>query len=164
MSSTTIRSTSTRARCGWPSTSPAPITSWPAATIRIRSEAWRRCSRASPHWRFRVQTNRQSSAATPRSFSRWISAVALLFAVTAHAALTKETIGKHTCYVYAPEKLAAPAPLLMLFHGSGRDGMTQINEWRKLADKEGIVLAAPDATDTRHWTIPEDGPEFLREI
>jgi predicted esterase len=111
-----------------------------------------------------VQTNRQSSAATPRSFSRWISAVALLFAVTAHAALTKETIGKHTCYVYAPEKLAAPAPLLMLFHGSGRDGMTQINEWRKLADKEGIVLAAPDATDTRHWAIPEDGPEFLREI
>ena len=97
---------------------------------------------------------------------RWISAVALLFAVTAHAALTKETIGTHVCYVYAPTRLAAdsPAPLLMLFHGSGRDGMTQINEWRKLADKEGIVLAAPDAIDTRYWAIPDDGPALLRDI
>ena len=28
-------------RCGWRSSSPAPITSWPAATIRIRSAASR---------------------------------------------------------------------------------------------------------------------------
>ena len=111
-----------------------------------------------------MQTNRQFSAATPRSFWRWISTIALLVAVAAHAGLTKETIGKHTCYVYVPEKLSTPAPLLMLFHGSGRDGMSQINEWRKLADKEGIVLAAPNSTDTRYWNIPDDGPELLRDI
>src|SRR5205085_10857666 len=96
----------------------------------------------------------------------WLSISALLVALTAHAALTKETIGKHTCYLYVPAGAAAgkPAPLLMLFHGSGRDGMSQINEWRGLADKEGVVLAAPDATDPRRWVIPDDGPELLRDI
>src|ERR1051325_381358 len=91
---------------------------------------------------------------------------ALLFAIAAHAALTKETIGKHTCYLYVPAGAAAdkPAPLVMLFHGSGRDGMSQINEWRKLADKEGIVLAAPNALNAERGVIPDDGPELLRDI
>jgi predicted esterase len=84
----------------------------------------------------------------------------------AYAALTKETIGKHACDLYVPASVAAgkPAPLLMLFHGSGRDGMSQINEWRKLADKEGIVLVAPNATNSQRWVIPDDGPELLRDI
>jgi predicted esterase len=84
----------------------------------------------------------------------------------AYAALTKETIGNHVCDLYVPATVTAdkPAPLLMLFHGSGRDGMSQINEWRKLADKEGIVLAAPNATNAQHWNIPDDGPELLRDI
>jgi Poly(3-hydroxybutyrate) depolymerase len=99
--------------------------------------------------------------------------IGLLFAVAANAAaagVNKETIEsggrKHVCYVYAPAKLAAdaPVPLLMLFHGSGRDGMSQINEWRTLADHEGFILAAPDALDTRQWTIPDDGPDLLRDI
>lgn len=107
-----------------------------------------------------------------RGCLRWISAVALLLAAAAQAApgLKKETIEsggrKHVCYVYAPARLSAdsPAPVLMLFHGSGRDGMSQINEWRKLADAEGILLAAPNAVDARHWNIPDDGPELLRDI
>jgi predicted esterase len=90
----------------------------------------------------------------------------LLSISAAHAALTKETIGKHVCDLYVPASVTAdkPAPLLMLFHGSGRDGMSQINEWRKLADKEGIVLVAPNATNREHWVIPDDGPELLRDI
>jgi dienelactone hydrolase len=92
--------------------------------------------------------------------------VALLLATTACADATRETVAAHTVYFYVPKALPAdkPAPLLLLFHGSRRDGMTQINEWWKLADKEGIVLAAPNATDAEHWSIPEDGPDLLREL
>lgn len=114
-------------------------------------------------------------AATPAGEGDYLRRIlaGLVFVVAAHAAaagVNKETIEsggrKHVCYVYAPARLAAdaPAPLLMLFHGSGRDGMSQINEWRKLADDEGIVLAAPDAVDSRKWAIPEDGPDLLRDI
>jgi poly(3-hydroxybutyrate) depolymerase len=98
--------------------------------------------------------------------------IGLVFALSAHAAVAgvnKETIEsggrKHVCYVYAPARLAAdaPVPLLMLFHGSGRDGMSQINEWRTLADHEGILLAAPDSVDTRQWSMSDDGPDLFRD-
>jgi poly(3-hydroxybutyrate) depolymerase len=62
-----------------------------------------------------------------------------LFSAAASAAAKpeKQTFtfeGKERVYYsFAPEKLAAPAPLLLLLHGSGRDGMSQINEWKDLA-------------------------------
>ena len=46
-------------------------------------------------------------------------------------------------YTFVPEKLTAPAPLLLLLHGSGRDGMSQINEWKDLAGKEGSFWPRP---------------------
>src|ERR1700686_489310 len=67
-------------------------------------------------------------------------------------------------YTFLPEKLTAPAPMLLLLHGSGRDGMSQINEWKGLAEKEGIILAAPDSADSREWSMNTDGPEFLHEV
>jgi poly(3-hydroxybutyrate) depolymerase len=67
-------------------------------------------------------------------------------------------------YTFVPEKLAAPAPLLLLLHGSGRDGMSQINEWKDLAAKEGLILAAPDSANSREWSMNTDGPEFLHEV
>ena len=67
-------------------------------------------------------------------------------------------------YTFVPEKLAAPAPLLLLLHGSGRDGMSQINEWKDLAAKEGLILAAPDSGNSREWSMNTDGLEFLHEV
>ena len=67
-------------------------------------------------------------------------------------------------YTFVPEKLSAPAPLLLLLHGSGRDGMSQINEWKGLAEKEGLVLAAPDSANSREWSMNTDGPEFLHAV
>ena len=101
--------------------------------------------------------------------------VALLFllAVTSAAAFAaakpeKQTItsqgGERTYYTFVPEKLTAPAPLLLLLHGSGRDGMSQINEWKDLAEKEGIILAAPDSANSREWSMNTDGPEFLHDV
>src|SRR6476469_575804 len=101
--------------------------------------------------------------------------VALLFllAVTSAAAFAaakpeKQTItsqgGERTYYMFVPEKITAPAPLLLLLHGSGRDGMSQINEWKDLAEKEGIILVAPDSANAREWSMNTDGPEFLHEV
>lgn len=67
-------------------------------------------------------------------------------------------------YTFVPEKPAAPAPLLLLLHGSGRDGMSQIDEWKSLAEKEGIILAAPDSANSREWSMNTDGPEFLHDV
>ena len=71
---------------------------------------------------------------------------------------------ERTYYTFVPEKITAPAPLLLLLHGSGRDGMSQINEWKDLAEKEGIVLVAPDSANAREWSMNTDGPEFLHEV
>lgn len=101
--------------------------------------------------------------------------VTLFFAVgprpaCAASSMTKEAIEsggrKRTCYVYVPQHLSSdsPAPVLLLFHGSGRDGTSLVDEWKRLADSEGIVLAAPDALDRRQWVIPDDGPALLGDI
>lgn len=71
---------------------------------------------------------------------------------------------ERTYYTFVPEKLTAPAPLLLLLHGSGRDGMSQIDEWKALAEKEGIVLVAPDSANSREWSMNTDGPEFLHDV
>ncbi|MGZ4867971.1 MAG: alpha/beta hydrolase family esterase [Candidatus Angelobacter sp.] len=101
--------------------------------------------------------------------------IALLFllAVSSASAFAaakpeKQTISsmgaERTYYTFVPEKLTAPAPLLLLLHGSGRDGMSQINEWKELAEKEGLILAAPDSANSREWSMNVDGPEFLHEV
>ena len=71
---------------------------------------------------------------------------------------------ERTYYTFAPEKISAPAPLLLLLHGSGRDGMTQIDEWKTLAEKEGLVLVAPNSLNSREWSMSEDRPDFFHEI
>ena len=65
-----------------------------------------------------------------------------------------------TYYFYVPKGVSAEAlaPMLLLLHGFGRDGRTMIDEWKKLADKEGLVLVAPNAQDRQGWYVPADGP------
>jgi TonB family protein len=105
---------------------------------------------------------------------------ALLLALVSAAAWAADKAEKQTItfggkervyYTFAPEKAAAvpekPAasiPLLLLLHGSGRDGMSQIEQWQTLAEQEGLVLVAPDSLNSRQWNIGVDGPEFLHEI
>lgn len=70
-----------------------------------------------------------------------------------------------TYYLYIPEKGASGnAPLLLLLHGSGRDGKTLVDPWRSLAKSEGIVLVAPDASDPRGWRVPQEGPQFFHDL
>jgi poly(3-hydroxybutyrate) depolymerase len=99
--------------------------------------------------------------------------LALLTAAPVHAAdqekIEKLTFGSggrtRVYYLFVPEKArAGSAPLLILLHGSGRDGKSLVDPWRSLASKEGIILVAPDASDRAGWRVPEDGPDFLYDL
>lgn len=73
---------------------------------------------------------------------------------------------KRTLYVYVPETLKSgtPAPLIVLLHGSGRNGLSLVDKWKDLAEKEGIILAGPDSMDPAKWATPVDGPDFLHDV
>ena len=87
----------------------------------------------------------------------------------ADAKVQKLTFGSggvsRTYYLFVPEKASpGPSPLLLLLHGSGRNGKTLVDPWLPLAKSEGIVLVAPDASDPRAWRIPEEGPDFIHDL
>lgn len=93
----------------------------------------------------------------------------LLAAIPASAAdkISKETFGHggttRSYYLYAPESVtsASPAPLVVLLHGSGRNGLSLVEHWKDLARKQGIILAGPDSTDSAGWNMGPDGPDFI---
>ena len=92
-----------------------------------------------------------------------------VFAAHADAKVEKLKLGSggyaHTYYLYIPDQAAAgPAPLLILLHGSGRDGRSLIDPWLAMSKREGIVLVAPDASDPKAWRMPQEGPEFFHEL
>ena len=73
---------------------------------------------------------------------------------------------KRSYYLMVPEGVTAahPAPLLLLLHGSGRNGQSLMDKWKDIGVKEGIVLVAPDAIKPEGWSTPEDGPDFLHDV
>lgn len=84
--------------------------------------------------------------------------------------IVKESIrsqGKErTYYLFVPDKIspATPVPLIVLLHGSGRNGLSLIEKWKELAKKEGIIIAGPDSLNSQGWKMPEDGPDFIHEL
>ena len=73
---------------------------------------------------------------------------------------------KRTYYLYVPTsaKTAAPAPLLLLLHGTNRDGLSLVEKWKSLADTEGVILLGPNSADAANWSVPRDGPQALHEF
>jgi len=71
---------------------------------------------------------------------------------------------KRTFYLYVPASAKAPVPLIVLLHGSGRDGMSLVEKWKGLADKEGVIIVGPDSDGSSGWSMPRDGPDFLRDL
>src|SRR6185437_2531435 len=84
--------------------------------------------------------------------------------------ITKELItanGKtRAYYLYVPSTLkpGTQAPLVVMLHGSGRTGTSLVEKWKDYAKKEGIIIAGPDSTNTRGWSSPVDGPDYLRDL
>lgn len=75
--------------------------------------------------------------------------------------------GKERAYfLYASDRArdTGPAPLLLLLHGSGRNGRVMVAKWRRLADREGIILVGPDSSDPQVWNLTRDGPAFLHDV
>jgi predicted esterase len=71
---------------------------------------------------------------------------------------------KRTYYLYAPASLKPSAPLVVLLHGSGRDGLSLVERWKELAASEGFVIVGPNSRDSKSWRSPDDGPEFLHDL
>jgi poly(3-hydroxybutyrate) depolymerase len=99
---------------------------------------------------------------------------ALLIAVSGFPILaqeiSKELIAskgkKRAYYLFVPEKLdpAARLPLIVLLHGSGRNGMSLVEKWKDLAKKERVIIVGPDSLNSQSWNIPADGPDFIHEL
>jgi poly(3-hydroxybutyrate) depolymerase len=68
-----------------------------------------------------------------------------------------------TVYTVIPQNEVA-MPLLILLHGSGRNGEIMASNWKDLASREGFMVAAPDAYDAATWNSENDPPDFFRKI
>jgi len=78
-----------------------------------------------------------------------------------------ESEGKQrTYYLFVPSsvKQTEPAPLLVLLHGSGRNGLSLVERWKDLAESEGFIIVGPDSSNGESWRMPQDGPEFIYEL
>jgi poly(3-hydroxybutyrate) depolymerase len=80
---------------------------------------------------------------------------------------TKNTIefagNTRTFYTFVP-KAEGPLPLVLLLHGSGRNGQVMVDAWAALAAREHFIVAAPDAYDSSAWNIKTDAPDFLHAV
>ncbi|MGZ8847493.1 MAG: hypothetical protein ACXW3C_13615, partial [Pyrinomonadaceae bacterium] len=71
---------------------------------------------------------------------------------------------KRTYYLLVPSSVSGPAPLVVLLHGSGRNGLSVVEKWKDLAIKEGVIIVGPDAAGGDGWITPRDGPAFLHDL
>jgi poly(3-hydroxybutyrate) depolymerase len=102
------------------------------------------------------------------------STILLTFFLVAGSAYAKPKIQKRSFshgtversyYLYAPKSLAETGvPLLLTFHGTGRNGKSIVEKWTKLADHHGFVVAGLDSRDPEIWRSPNDGPDVLRAL
>jgi len=78
--------------------------------------------------------------------------------------LTFEFAGNtRTWYSFVPDS-EGPMPVVVLLHGSGRNGLVMADCWKDLAAKEHFIVAAPDAWNSAGWDTGPDSPEFLHAV
>jgi len=93
----------------------------------------------------------------------------LLLAVTAAAKekVTKLTFqfagNTRTYYLLIPE-VEGPLPVVVLLHGSGRNGLVMVDCWKDLAAKEHFIIAAPDAWNSAGWDTGPDSVDFFHAM
>ena len=66
---------------------------------------------------------------------------------------------KITYYLFVPEELDrnVSAPLVITLHGSGRNGQSLVDYWKKIAVKNKVIIVGPDASNPAGWAAPLDG-------
>ena len=70
---------------------------------------------------------------------------------------------KRTVHYFAPSG-DKPLPLVILLHGSNRNGRVMVDEWKSLAAKEQVIVAGPDAIRPETWLMDQDGTGFMHEV
>ena len=73
---------------------------------------------------------------------------------------------KRTFYLVVPEPLKSEAklPLLLVFHGSGRNGLSIVETWQDIAAKENLIVAGLDSLDSSTWSTTKDSPSVIRDL
>jgi poly(3-hydroxybutyrate) depolymerase len=105
---------------------------------------------------------------------KFILALSLLLIVQSQGKAAPQKIVKdsllsqgksRTFYLFVPEtvKPADKAPLLVLLHGTDRNGLSIVEKWKDLASTEGLILVGPDAL-TGKWSTTTDSPAFLHDL
>jgi poly(3-hydroxybutyrate) depolymerase len=71
-----------------------------------------------------------------------------------------------TYRVFIPETAGrnGPPPAVVLYNGSGSNVEGLMRFWMPVARAEGIVLLGPTAFAPGAWRIPEDSPDFTRDV
>lgn len=64
-------------------------------------------------------------------------------------------------HYYMPKRTAATS-ILLLLHGSNRNGPTMLDMWQDEAEKNGILLIAPSSQNPRNWSFNSDGIQFMK--
>ncbi len=93
----------------------------------------------------------------------WIAGALVPAAAADIAKQTLTISGRDRTYcLYVPDSAkGADAPVLLLLHGSGGNGLGIASLWKDKADREGIVLVAPDAWRNDAWRPKDDTPHVL---
>ena len=96
-------------------------------------------------------------------FCAFLLALPALAKVTVTRSVFEFNDYKRTYYWFVPD-VAGPLPLVVLLHGSGRDGAVMANAWKDLAAREHFMIAAPDSYNSALWETVDDTPEFLHAV
>jgi poly(3-hydroxybutyrate) depolymerase len=103
--------------------------------------------------------------------SRLAPLLLLLWPLAASAAsieqrtvMSRDKKRTYAFYVSGAVKPDVRAPLIVVIHGSTGSGKQILERWTDIADKYGVLLAGPDATDNSRWASPQDGPLFLKDV
>lgn len=107
----------------------------------------------------------------PPRVAPWVVALLVLSLPALAGEITEGSFpfgaGERTYSLAVPDGLTAgsdPVPLLIVLHGSGRDGRSLVTHWDRLAQKEGFLVVGPDAARAEFWEAGTDGPEMLRDL
>jgi poly(3-hydroxybutyrate) depolymerase len=70
--------------------------------------------------------------------------------------------------IFIPDDLSEARPLLIALHGGGRDSASQIELWKPLAEKEKVIVLAPNSLRPPFiqatWFTPNDTQSLVNRV
>ena len=69
-------------------------------------------------------------------------------------------------FLFVPGSIApdTPAPVLPLLHGSYQSPLDVLPQWTEVAERAGLILAAPKSFADYGWRMHDDTPALMRDI